>query len=459
MTRSAKTTMTSHFIKALSATGHRWHGRLPCFLLFPALASFSLVIHAVPSKPAPAARAAPAAPSLAAFGNRIIQVGGNSAIQTIAEAASVAKDGDTVVIAPGEYYGDVAIWKQDRLTIRAGAGGRVKLIAAGSQVEGKGIWVVAGGRISVEDIDFVGARVPDRNGAGIRFEKGHLLVKRCSFKDSENGILTAGDGEAMLEIENSEFGNNGDGSGGTHHLYVGDIKLLKVTGSYFHHARKGHLLKSRARENHIFYNRLTDELGGQASYELEFPNGGIAHVVGNIIQQSATTDNSTIVSFGAEGYRGPVNLLYLASNTLSDDRPEGGIMLKVKEGERQVYAVNNLLVGSSKLDGGQTKGWRDRLRDVAKAAYHQDTSLLWTKSEIEGRFVNNFNVDWSTFARPVRYDYRVRLASGLDGKFALPVDVDGIDLMPKYEYAHPVNRRLLSTKPSLPGALQTRAID
>jgi hypothetical protein len=238
---------------------------------------------------------------------------------------------------------------------------------------------------------------------------------------------------------------------------VGDIGMLKVTGSYFHHARQGHLLKSRARENRIFYNRLTDEVGGQASYELEFPNGGMAYVVGNIIEQSATTDNSTIISFGAEGYRSPLNAIYLASNTVVDDRPQGGIMLRVADGERQVYAVNNLLVGQGKLDGGQVKGWRDRLRDLAKAAYYQDSKLLWTKTGIDGRFINNFNVDWSVFALPVRYDYRLRPEAGLDGKFVLPEEVNGIELMPKGEYVHPAKWRMLDMKPTVPGALQTLA--
>lgn len=392
-----------------------------------------------------------AAPALA---DNVIQVGGKSPVRTIAEAAALAKDGDTVVIAPGDYFGDVAVWKQDRLTIRAGAGGRVRLIAAGSNAQGKGIWVVSGGRITVEDIDFSGARVPDHNGAGIRFEKGHLVVRRCSFKDNENGILTSG-GEATLEIENSEFGNNGDGSGNTHNLYVGSIQSLKVTGSYFHHAKNGHLLKSRARENHIFYNRLTDELGGQSSYELEFPNGGLAYVVGNIIEQSATTDNSTIISFGAEGYSSPFNGLYLASNTIVDDLPSNGIVLKVKPGAQQVEAVNNLVVGRGKLDGGQVTGWRERVKDVAKAVYYRDKSLLWPESGIKGSFVNNTNVDWTVFALPVRYDYRLVPGSGLEGKFAQPVDVNGVSLTPKFEYVHPTATRPLTARPVVPGALQT----
>lgn len=319
---------------------------------------------------------------------------------------------------------------------------------------GKAIWVVGGGKITVEDIDFCGARVPDRNGAGIRFEKGHLIVRRCSFKDNENGILTAA-GDATLEIENSEFGNNGDGSGSTHNLYVGGIQMLKVTGSYFHHAKSGHLLKSRARENHIFYNRLTDEVGGQSSYELEFPNGGMAYVVGNIIEQSATTDISTIISFGAEGYASPRNGLYLASNTIIDDRPSNGIMLQVKAGAQQVQAVNNLVVGRGKLEGGQVKRWRDRLKEIAKAVYYQDKSLLWVESGIKGSFVNNTNVDWTVFALPMRYDYRLVPGSGLEKKFVQPLDVNGIRLAPKFEYAHPAAIRPLTAKPMVQGALQT----
>jgi hypothetical protein len=44
---------------------------------------------------------------------------------------------------------------------------------------------------------------------------------------------------------------------------------------------------------------------GTASYELEFPNGGMAFVVGNTIAQSTLTENPCLISFGAEGYKWP----------------------------------------------------------------------------------------------------------------------------------------------------------
>lgn len=384
----------------------------------------------------------------------IIQVGGASRVHTIAQAAAMARDGDTVVIAPGDYYGDVATWTQDRLTIRAGAGGRVRLIAAGSQAGGKGIWVVGGGKVTIEDIDFRGARAPGHDGAGIRLEQGHLVIRRCSFTDNENGVLAA-DGDSALEIENSEFSDNGDGSGRTHNLSVGSIRSLKVSGSYFHHARRGSLLSSRARDNLLVSNRFTDELGGQSSEELAFPDGGVARLIGNIIEQSATTTSPIIISFGAGSYAAPVNALYLASNTIVDDLPDGGIMLQAKPGERQVHAVNNLLVGGGTLEGSSRRpGWRERATGFFKGLGKRDSEPR-AGHAVEGSFANNITVDWTVLALPMRYDYRLTAASGLDGKFVLPPDVNGMNLVPKSEYLHPARIRPLSGKPTMPGALQT----
>ena len=112
-----------------------------------------------------------------------------------------------------------------------------------------------------------------------------------------------------------------------------------VTGSYFHHARVGHLLKTRAAESFILYNRLTDEARGRASYKLEFPSGGVAYVIGNIIHQNRQTENPNIISFGAEGYNWPHNELYLINNTLVDDLSEQGNFLRVKTGADRIPEV------------------------------------------------------------------------------------------------------------------------
>lgn len=281
--------------------------------------------------------------SEAATNGRLVKVGKFEEIKTIEQAAKIAADGDIVEIDSGDYRGDVAVWRQKKLTLR-GVNGNARLFADGESAEGKAIWVIRGGDFDIENIDFIGARVYDNNGAGIRFEGGNLRVRNCLFFDNENGILTTA-GNANVEIENSEFAYNGAGDGLSHNLYIGAIESLKLTGSYFHHANIGHLFKSRARKNTIAYNRFTDQSGGRASYELDFPNGGIVELRGNIVQQNRRTENSTMINYGEEGYSWEENKLFLVNNTLVNDQPYGGAFLRVAEGAELVVSTNNLLVG------------------------------------------------------------------------------------------------------------------
>jgi hypothetical protein len=413
---------------------------------------------ATPDRRAPATpQAAPEALRDNVAGPLTLEVGPAKKIRTIAQAAKIARSGDTIVVEPGVYAGDVAIFSQDRLTIRA-AGGRARLNANGASAEGKAIWVVRGGSITVENFEFVGARVANHNGAGILFEKGRLLLRNCLFRDNENGILTAGDKAAELEIENTEFDRNGTVEGYGHQLYAGQIASLKVTGSYFHNAVGGHLLKSRAAKNIVMYNRLTDEDGGEASYELEFPNGGQAYVVGNIIGQSATTQNPAIVAIGLEGYRWPKNALYLINNTLIDGRPSEGYFLRAAPGLQFLKAMNNVLVAGRSHDfapfSADPKG---TMRDPGKTVRLPDPGVRQGDEGAKAELRNNFVVARDEFAQAARFDFRLRERAALAGKFQPPGMADGVDLAPRAEYAHPAQTRRLTSDATLPGAMQSIA--
>lgn len=274
------------------------------------------------------------------------RVGPAEELRTPAEAAAVARDGDTVEVLAATYVGDVAVWPQKRLTIR-GVGGRPRLLAAGQAAEGKGIWVMRGDEVVVDNIAFEGARGPNLNGSGIRHEEGALTVRNCLFRDNEMGILTANKASLSLVVENSEFSHGVLVTPRISHLlYAGRIGRLELRGSYFHHGRIGHLLKSRARVNLIEHNRFTDEVGGQASYELDFPDGGLVFLIGNLVRQSVGTENRRMIAFGAEGPQHDDNVLALAGNTLVDDLPEGGEFVSVWSPERvRMMAVHNVLVG------------------------------------------------------------------------------------------------------------------
>ncbi len=362
---------------------------------------------------------------LAVQAGPVLKVGPGQAVKSLAAAARQARDGWLIEVEAGDYVADVAAWPQHDLTLRA-VGGRVRVIAAGAHVQGKGLFLTTGRRQRIEGFDFIGCTVPDRNGAGIRVEAGSLTLMDCGFRDNENGVLTANDDSIELDIVDCDFGAIALRSGLTHNCYVGAIRRLAVTGSYFHGGLLGHLLKSRAAVNHILYNRLTDEIGGRASYELEFPNGGVAVVMGNFIMQASTTENPHVISFGVEGAKWPRQALYLVHNTLVDQRPGGGVWLRVTPPQTEVLLANNLLVGPSRL-AAETR---------------------WTRRA-------NFNADWDEFVRAVRDDFRLKPESSLRGKAQDAGEAEGLKLSPTREYRHPHSSVALAGAARHPGAFQS----
>ncbi|MBI3155040.1 MAG: hypothetical protein HYZ20_06500 [Burkholderiales bacterium] len=239
----------------------------------------------------------------------------------LAAALRAAGPGGTIVLAPGSYAGDVGIVTQPGLTITSPGPGAV-LRADGRHAEGKAILVVRAPDVRIENLEFRAARVPAGNGAGIRFESGSLVLDRCRFVDNEMGVLTAGRPDMALAVYHCHFGDAPrHDSGMLHHLlYVGAIGHCVVMHSRFGGGWRGHLLKSRARISRILFNEFDDGEAGGASYELEFPNGGDAMVLGNRIAQSPASDNPAMLSMGAEGGGAGPHRLLLRGNHFVDRR-------------------------------------------------------------------------------------------------------------------------------------------
>jgi len=356
-------------------------------------------------------------------------VGAGEKISSLTEAARLAKDGEVIEIRPGTYRGQPVVWTQDRLIIR-GVGERPVMLADGKNAEGKAIWVVKGGKVRIENIEFRGARVADGNGAGIRFEKGQLTVHACRFADNEMGLLGANSAELSLEVSDSEFVDAPRHAGLLHHLvYVGRIGKFVLRGSRFENGYLGHLVKSRARESHVLYNMLADGAGGKASYELEFPNGGVAYVIGNVIGQSATTDNPRMVAYGAEGPFWPANALYMTHNTLVNDNYSGNFMAVWTEkfpAGIDIWAINNLTVGNG---------------DFFPPA--------------QGRFEGNQSAGRGELIEYGKLPSRLTNLSPLRGTVRPPGSVGAVDLLPNAEYTYPVGTRPLRVSSTLsPGAFQ-----
>lgn len=262
-------------------------------------------------------------------------------------AIAAAGPGETIEVMAGSYDGDHCSWTTDNLTIRAVGTGRAKIDAgkSGANIqEDKGIFVIYAPNATIEGFEFVGATATQMNGAGIRHQGTNLVVTNCYFHDNQDGLLgapgTANTGE--VTIQNSEFSSNGAGDGQSHNMYLGNYAKFTLIGSYSHGANVGHLLKSRALENDIFANRLTDEEGTTASYEINLPNGGLSYIIGNLIEQSAASQNGGIIDHASEGMN-PDNHLFVVNNTIVNDKGSGTfVQTTVTE---PAVIMNNILTG------------------------------------------------------------------------------------------------------------------
>ena len=249
----------------------------------------------------------------------------------------------TAAGSAGEYRGDVAHWTANRLTI-CGVGGRARLHADGRSAQGKAIWVVSGSDVTIEAIEFHGARVPDRNGAGIRAQhRGALVVRDSGFYDNENGILGGGP-QATITIERSEFARSGHGDGYSHNLYIGNVASLTVVASHFHEARVGHNLKSRARENRIEHSHFVDGPTGTSSYLADFPDGGLVVLRGNLFHKGPRAQNPHAIAYGAEGLKHPLNTLTMLHNTIVLE-PPGRAYLRANPSTQAITLGANLFAG------------------------------------------------------------------------------------------------------------------
>ena len=396
-----------------------------CLLLAVAQAAVAATVAApmFPLAPDPA----PAA----AAGAAVWLVGPEGAAAALEDALRKAKDGDTIELLPGEYAGGLVI-ENRRLTLRGVAGAKPPVIKGdGKSGAAKALWTVRGGQVTLQNLEFRGARSSEGGGAGVRQEGGQLTLQGCQFFDNEHGLFSANDPKAQITIEASVFGMAPRVVGGLHHLInIGRIARLSISGSRFQLGFEGHLIKTRARENLIGYNFLHDGTRGGASYEIDIAHGGLATVIGNVIGQGSESQNPVMVVFGTEGQPWDKNVLLVSHNTFINWGWTPAWFLRVLSdklpADTEVIAINNLLVGGgvfSMAAPGHFDGNRHAtlgmLRDADTYAFELPPGSMWR-------------------------------ASGID-----PRSVKGRDLSPKAEFLWPLGTKELGPLTSwAPGAFQ-----
>ncbi len=300
-----------------------------------------------------------------------LSVGPSGTYASPCAAIAAASTGDVIEVdASGDYAGDTCSWSTDGLTVK-GVNGQPTLDGTGaSMAEQKGIFVIHAENATIENLAFRGAAVADLNGAGIRHQGINLTVRGCRFEDNENGILgsPSTDGTGRVEVTGSEFVHNGAGDGYSHNLYLGHYAEVSFRSSYSHAGNAGHLFKSRAAYTEIVASRLTDESGGGASYEVDLPNGGEGWIVGSVIEQVGSTQNSGIIAFGEEGAgSNTVLALHVVNSTIVNHHDRGTFLSIGGAVTTPVEVVNTVFAGpgtlSSQASTAFTSSWDDSLGD------------------------------------------------------------------------------------------------
>lgn len=331
--------------------------------------------------------------------------------------AGVIQDGDTIEIDSAIYTGQaaLAVWQNNNLLIR-GVGGRPSLVANGQYIWGAGIWVLAGDNITVENIEFSGATVPNQNGAGLRLYGTGLTVRHCYFHNNENGILTSNPYAGNILIEFSEFGYNGYGDGYSHNVYIGHVNSLTFRFNYSHHANVGHTLKSRAKENYILYNRIMDEQTGNASILIEIPNGGFSIIMGNLLMQGDNAVNNTMIGYGLEGLTSTApHEVYIINNTFVNKRVASCRFVFVNSSTGIANLTNNIFAGTGTI--------------------FTETSTGAT-SIVSNNYVNT-NISNLKFVNEPAYNYHLNSTSPAINYGTTVNSVNGHSLIPDSTYEHP----------------------
>ncbi len=275
-----------------------------------------------------------------------LTVGPGQQYATIEAAVAAAASGDTVDVQAGIYTNDfVSIFKN--LTLQA-VGGVVQMVATVNPPNGKAIIDEGGAGIAVtiNGFDISGAVVPDNNGAAVRYEGGSLALNNDYFHNNQEGMLAATDPNGIITINNSEFAFNGAGDGLSHNLYVNDIALLTITDSYFHDAKVGHEIKSRAEDTVITDSRIFDNLG-TASYSIDLPNGGNATITNNVIEQGPNSQNPYIIAYGEEGSLHAGTSVTASDNTIVNILASSNASALLNPSDAPITFSNNAIWGLS----------------------------------------------------------------------------------------------------------------
>ena len=295
-----------------------------------------------------------------------LQVGPGRAFDRPSAAARAAQDGDSIAIDPGEYY-DCAVWTANRLTI-AGTGPGV--LITDTTCQGKALFITRGEDITIHNLGFARARVPDRNGAGIRAEGRNLTVESSRFTNNETGLLDAGQPGSTLRIIDCDFTANGgrDSTTPSPALLVSGGTALLVERSRFADSRGGAHILSAAGRTELHDTSIEDGEPGVRDALVVLYGGSL--LMENTTLRRGTNEarvNAAVHAYGGAG------TLALRGNTLVNASSRPAALLLDWTGGEASFSGNTLQPGD--VERSTEGSWRQQAIGAARALYGQTRHL------------------------------------------------------------------------------------
>jgi hypothetical protein len=295
-------------------------------------------------------------------GAAVLKVGPGEALKGPGMAARVAKDGDTIEFAPGEYYG-CGVFYQHRLTFTGPTDPATPAVLTDMTCQGKAILVIAGADVTVRHLTFARARVMDGNGAGIRAEGRGLTVEHSRFVNNQSAILSAPQPNAVIAVLDSVFERNG--AAGEHcvaTLDIGTAAGLRVERSRFLGARACDVVRARGvKRTEVIDSRFEDGPAGGVRHMVLAEGGGSLLVRGSSFARGPQAEAAAIVLRDLPGEGSGVEV---RDSVLENASGRPLVLLHALTSAPAVVSGNRVGARDTELD--QAGYWTARLRATAR---------------------------------------------------------------------------------------------
>ncbi|MCX7379037.1 MAG: hypothetical protein NTY94_20100 [Alphaproteobacteria bacterium] len=300
--------------------------------------------------------------SASAAGAAVLKVGPGEALPGPGAAARVAKDGDTIEFAPGEYY-DCGVFYQQRLTFTGPTDPATPAVLTDMTCQGKAILVIGGADVTVRHLTFARARVGDGNGAGIRAEGRGLTVEHSRFVNNQSGILSAPQPDATISVRDSVFERNGvAGERCVPTLDIGETARLVVERSRFLGAKACDVVRARGvGRTEVIDSRFEDGPGGEVRHLVLVEGGGLL-VRGSSFARGPQAEAAAVVLRDLSGHGSGAEI---RDSVLENGSGRKLVLLHALTPKPAVVAGNTVGARDTELD--QSGYWTAWARGSARA--------------------------------------------------------------------------------------------